>query len=248
MPDIAASPRQDFAALAARYGHLAGQALLRVFLGSDHSGRVALVSSFGTESALLLALAAEIDPAVPVIFIDTGKLFGETLRYRDHLVTRLGLRDVRIVMPDPAHLAAVDPFGTLWLNDPDACCGARKVEPLNRALAGFDIWISGRKRYQAALRATLPTLEMLDGRLKLNPLAPWSRERIEAEFTRRALPPHPLEVEGFLSIGCMPCTGRVGAGEDRRAGRWRGSNKTECGIHRPHERDAARASRADPDG
>jgi phosphoadenosine phosphosulfate reductase len=224
--------------LARRHGQLSGQALLRPFLGPDAAGRTALVSSFGAESALLLALVAEIDPATPVIFVDTGKLFGETLRYRDRLIDRLGLRDVRSVTPDPARLAALDSSGTLWLSDPDACCGVRKVEPLERALAGFDVWISGRKRYQTTLRATLPTIELVDGRLKLNPLAPWSRERIEAEFARRALPPHPLEADGFLSIGCMPCTGRVADGEDRRAGRWRGSDKTECGIHRPSPRAA----------
>lgn len=240
--EMSASDRHDLASLVVRYGHLSGEPLLRAFLGPDRPGRVALVSSFGAEAALLLALAAEIDPAVPVIFIDTGKLFGETLRYRDDLIARLGLRDVRTIVPDPARLAAVDPAGTLWLGDPDACCFVRKVEPLARALAGFDIWISGRKRYQTALRASVPTLEILDGRLKLNPLVPWSREAIEAEFARRALPPHPLEAEGFLSIGCVPCTGRVSDGEDRRAGRWRGIDKTECGIHRPVEFAAPRAS------
>ncbi len=218
--------------LARLHAGLSGEELLRAFLGPNRPGPVALVSSFGSESALLLALAAEIDPGVPVIFIDTGKLFAETLRYRDLLIGRLGLTAVRTIVPDAGRLAAADPDGTLRLSDPDACCHVRKVEPLERALAGFDIWISGIKRYQTALRAMAPTIEMVDGRLKLNPLAPWSRERIEAEFARRALPPHPLEAEGFLSIGCVPCTGRVRTGEDRRAGRWRDSDKTECGIHR----------------
>ncbi len=232
-----ASRLQELTALAWRHGDLAGQDLLRPFLAPGPSGgqpgRIALISSFGTESALLLALAAELDPGVPVIFLDTGKLFGETLRYRDRLVALLGLRDVRSVTPDPARLAALDPSGTLWLGDPDACCHVRKVEPLARALAGFEIWVSGRKRYQGPSRAALPTIEIVDGRLKLNPLAPWSRERIAAEFARRNLPPHPLEADGFLSIGCMPCTARVQPGEAERAGRWRNSDKTECGIHWP---------------
>jgi phosphoadenosine phosphosulfate reductase len=235
----------EFAELARRHGDLAGQDLMRAFLAPGSfaclPGRIALVSSFGTESALLLALAAELDPAVPVIFLDTGKLFGETLRYRDRLVALLDLRDVRSVTPDAARLAALDPAGSLWLRDPDACCRVRKVEPLARALAGFDIWISGRKRYQSASRAMLPTIEIVDGRLKLNPLAPWSRERIESEFARRNLPPHPLEADGFLSVGCMPCTARVRPGEEARAGRWRNSDKIECGIHWP------RASAADGD-
>lgn len=235
--DDRAAGLQALAALAWRHGDLSGQDLLRPFLAPGPSasrpGRIALVSSFGTESALLLALAAELDPSVPVIFLDTGKLFGETLRYRDQLVALLGLRDVRSVVPDPARLAALDPSGTLWLGDPDTCCHVRKVEPLARALAGFEIWVSGRKRYQGPSRAALPTVEIADGRLKLNPLAPWSRERIAAEFTRRKLPPHPLEADGFLSIGCMPCTARVEPGEAERAGRWRNRDKTECGIHWP---------------
>jgi len=222
----------DLAELVRLHSGLSGEDLLRAFLGPKRPGPVALVSSFGSESALLLALVAEIDPALPIIFIDTGKLFAETLRYRDLLIGRLGLTQVRTIVPEADRLAVADPAGTLWLSDPDACCHARKVEPLERALAGFDIWISGIKRYQTAQRATMPTIELVGGRLKLNPLAPWSRERIETEFTRQALPPHPLEVEGFLSIGCVPCTGRVRTGEDRRAGRWRDSDKTECGIHR----------------
>jgi phosphoadenosine phosphosulfate reductase len=230
--------------LARRHGDLAGQDLLRPFLvpsvGRLLPGRIALVSSFGTESALLLALAAELDPSIPVIFLDTGKLFGETLRYRDRLIGLLGLSDVRSVRPEPAHVAARDPSGTLWLADPDACCHLRKVEPLARALAGFEIWISGRKRYQTPSRAELPTIEFVDGRLKLNPLAPWSRERIEAEFAHRNLPPHPLEADGFLSIGCMPCTARVQPGEDGRAGRWRNNDKTECGIHLPARSPSAK--------
>jgi phosphoadenosine phosphosulfate reductase len=236
--------------LARDHGDRAGQDLLLPFLTPDSKGRlpgrIALVSSFGTESALLLALAAELDPAIPVIFLDTGKLFGETLRYRDRLTALLGLSDVRSVTPDPARLAALDPTGALWLGDPDACCRARKVEPLARALAGFDIWISGRKRYQSASRAILPTTEIVDGRLKLNPLAPWSRERIEAEFARRNLPPHPLEADGFLSVGCMPCTARVEPGEDGRAGRWRNNDKTECGIHWPGLGPGLAAARLEP--
>jgi phosphoadenosine phosphosulfate reductase len=217
--------------LTVRYGDLDGEDLLCPLIEKEFSGRIALVSSFGTEAALLLDMVARIDRRTPVIFLDTGKLFGETLRYRDALVARLGLGEVRTVTPDPTALAQRDPDGVLWHDNPNACCALRKVEPLARALAGFAAWISGRKRFQGGDRVALPAIEATDGRLRINPLAPWSRERIAREFAARGLPRHPLEADGFLSIGCMPCTDRVAPDEDPRAGRWRGQDKTECGIH-----------------
>ncbi|MBV8652777.1 MAG: phosphoadenylyl-sulfate reductase [Alphaproteobacteria bacterium] len=219
--------------LAAQFGHLPGTELLKRVVKDIFPGQIALVSSFGIEAALLLSMVADIDPTTPVLFIDSGKLFGETLRYRDKLIGFLGLRDVRSVLPDPKRLAADDPDGRLWHDDPDRCCRIRKVEPLQAALAGFAAWISGRKRYQSTARADLPMLEAVEGRIKVNPLAFWTRAEIDAEFARRGLPRHPLEADGYPSIGCMPCTDRVRAGEDSRAGRWRGLDKSECGIHLP---------------
>ncbi|WP_207480483.1 phosphoadenylyl-sulfate reductase [Arenibaculum pallidiluteum] len=227
-------PLQDrLAALRVAYGGLEGTALLDGLIRREFAGRIALVSSFGTESALLLAMVAEVDRSLPVVFLDTGKLFGETLRYRDQLAARLGLSGIRTVEPDPADLRAADPEGLTWRSDPDACCRARKVLPLARALRGLDAWITGRKRYQSSTRLRLPVIELADGRFKVNPLAGWDRARIQAEFARRGLPPHPLESEGYLSIGCMPCTDRVAPGADPRSGRWSGLGKTECGIHSP---------------
>lgn len=225
--------RADY--LAHRYGGLDGADLLQPLIEDEFPGRIALVSSFGTEAAVTLALAAEIDPALPIVFIDTGKHFGETLRYRDKLIARLGLTDVRSVGPEDEELAGADADGTLWHRKPDACCFLRKVLPLRRALVEFDAWITGRKRYQGGLRGALPTIEAAEGKIKVNPLANWTRERVEAEFEARDLPSHPLEVEGFLSIGCMTCTNRVAPGEahDPRAGRWTGRDKDECGIHQP---------------
>lgn len=194
-------------------------------------GRLALVSSFGAEAAILLHMVSRIDPALPVIFLDTGKLFGETRRYRDTLVRRLGLRDVRTIEPDARRIAEADPNGTLWRSNPDRCCALRKVEPLARALAPFAAWINGRKRAHGALRATLPPVEEADGKVKLNPLADWSAADVAAYFAAHDLPHHPLEEDGYTSIGCMPCTDRTAPGEDPRAGRWRGRSKTECGIH-----------------
>ncbi|HEY0522032.1 MAG TPA: phosphoadenylyl-sulfate reductase [Stellaceae bacterium] len=238
------APTDDLAAaLNSTYGHLSGADLLRPLIGQVFAGRIALVSSFGTEAAVLLALVASVDPEVPVIFLDTGKLFGETLRYRDRLAALLGLRDVRTIRPDAARLRAEDPDGTLWHRAPDSCCRLRKVEPLERAVGGFDAWISGRKRYQGGERSRLPAVEARDGRIKINPLADWSRERIATAFAEWGLPRHPLEADGFLSVGCMPCTDRVQDGEDPRAGRWRGRGKTECGIHLPSRSAAAASSR-----
>jgi phosphoadenosine phosphosulfate reductase len=192
---------------------------------------LALVSSFGTESAALLKVMAEVDPAIPVIFLDTGWLFEETLTYRDTLIARLGLRDVRSIKPLEQTLSREDPERSLWFSDPDACCRIRKIEPLSRALAPFQAWINGRKRFQGGVRADIPVVEEDGSRLKFNPFANVSRDQIEAIYKASKLPPHPLVAKGFLSVGCMPCTSRAKAGEDVRAGRWRGTAKTECGIH-----------------
>jgi phosphoadenosine phosphosulfate reductase len=220
------------ATLTQRYGSLDGEALLRPLIEHEFRGRIAVVSSFGAESAVVLGLVAAIDRRTPVIFIDTGKLFGETLRYRDRLIAKLRLEDVRALHPDPHQLTAADPAGVLWHSDPDRCCALRKIAPLAAALRGFDAWISGRKRYHGAGRTRLPLFEPDDpGRVKINPVAGWSRNRVEAEFAARDLPRHPLEADGYLSIGCMTCTDRVRPDEDPRAGRWRGRDKTECGIH-----------------
>jgi phosphoadenosine phosphosulfate reductase len=193
--------------------------------------KLALVSSFGTESAALLKVMADVDPAIPVIFLDTGWIFEETLAYRDTLIKTLGLRDVRSIKPSQQVLKQKDPDGDLWFSDPDACCRIRKVEPLARALKPFSAWINGRKRFQGGLRADIPVVEDDDVRLKFNPFAQATRAEIEAIYKSADLPPHPLVAAGFLSVGCMPCTSRTEAGEDARAGRWRGRAKTECGIH-----------------
>lgn len=193
--------------------------------------RLALVSSFGTESAALLQVMATVDPAIPVIFLDTGLLFAETLAYRDTLIEALGLRDVRSIQPDQASLRADDPDGELWFSDPDACCRLRKVEPLARALSPFAAWINGRKRFQGGARAEIAVVEADGARLKFNPFANVSRAAIDAIYADNKLPAHPLLSAGFLSVGCMPCTSRAGPDEDARAGRWRGRAKSECGIH-----------------
>lgn len=193
--------------------------------------RLALVSSFGAESAVLLHLASKVKPDIPVLFLDTGMLFGQTLDYRKTLTARLGLTDVRDLRPHYQDLATADPQAKLWQTSTDACCEIRKVVPLERALADFDAWITGRKRFHGGARMALPVVEETDGRLKFNPLANWTKEDLDAYAAEHDLPAHPLVAQGFPSIGCWPCTQPVEEGQDVRAGRWAGSQKTECGIH-----------------
>ncbi|KAB7647584.1 phosphoadenylyl-sulfate reductase [Polymorphobacter fuscus] len=223
----------DVARLTAKYAGVATEAMLADLLAGELRGRVAAVSSFGSESAVLLDMVAAVDKDVPVIFVNTQKIFGETLAYRDTLAEQLGFTDLRVYRPDPRLLAAKDATSLRWSYDPDGCCDLRKVEPLRRALAPFDAWISGRKGFQGKTRAALPRFELDEGRLKVNPLADWTRDAIDAAFTARKLPRHPLEAQGYPSVGCVPCTSQVQPGEDPRAGRWRGWDKTECGIHDP---------------
>ena len=208
------------------------QWVLRRLLGAGATRRVALVSSFGADSVVLLHMVAWLDRTLPVLFIDTEMLFPETLAYQDALARHLGLTDVRRVRPDAAALAGRDADGTLHRSDPDTCCALRKTAPLEAALAGFEAWITGRRRDQNGTRAVLDMFETDSaGRLKVNPLAYWGRADVRAYIDRHGLPRHPLVSRGYPSIGCAPCTTPVGDGEDERAGRWRGREKTECGIH-----------------
>ena len=194
--------------------------------------RLAMVSSFGAESVALLHIVAEVNPHIPVLFVDTQMLFKETLDYQRTVAAELGLRDVRVVTVDPVISRLADPRDDLHKTAPDDCCHLRKTVPLDAALQGFDGWISGRKRYQTADRAAIPIFEVGSlGRMKVNPLAGWERGQAAAYIRKHGLPAHPLIVQGYKSIGCAPCTSPVAEGEDERSGRWRGSEKTECGIH-----------------
>nr|WP_247713998.1 phosphoadenylyl-sulfate reductase [Qipengyuania xiamenensis] len=211
---------------------------LRAVLEGNLAGDIAMVSSFGAESAALLHLVSQIDPSVPVLFLETGKHFPETLAYRDLLTERFGLNLVNLY-PDLDDLAKRDETGLRWSYDPDGCCELRKVRPLEKALARYDASFTGRKAFQSTTRATLPRFELdtsdAQGRLKINPLIDWDADRISAYFDEHDLPRHPLIERGFASIGCSPCTRAVKPGEDPRAGRWAGWDKVECGIHKPGE-------------
>jgi phosphoadenosine phosphosulfate reductase len=214
-----------------RFARIKASSLLRLAIEDLFPGRIALVSSFGADSAVLLHMVSRVDPATPVVFVDTGQHFPETLAYRDTLCASLGLTNIVVAGPDPATLAAEDPEKFLFASDPDRCCEVRKVLPLAGALEGYDAWITGRKGFQSVTRARVPLFEAEGERVKVNPLIGWSASDILDYIRAAGLPPHPLVAKGFPSIGCLPCTSRVAPGEDIRAGRWRGRLKSECGIH-----------------
>ncbi|MDB4558906.1 phosphoadenylyl-sulfate reductase [Amylibacter sp.] len=215
-----------------RYRNHAAIPVLSATLGDPFLGKIAMVSSFGAESVVLLHLVSLIKPQTPVIMIDTEMLFPETLEYQRELAEKLKLQDVRIIKANPEDIAAIDPDGTLHQSDPDACCGLRKTAPLHTALEGFDAWITGRKRFQNGQRTALELFENdTDHRFKINPLAHWRAQDLKAYMENNALPRHPLVAQGYPSIGCAPCTSPVKNGEDARSGRWRGQEKVECGIH-----------------
>ncbi len=224
--------RMDRAAqLADRFSDAGALTILDAILTREFPGQIALVSSFGAESAVLLHLAAQVDPAVPVIFLETGKHFAQTLSYRRKLANLLGLSNIIDVIPAASDLAEKDSAGELWRADADACCNLRKVRPLATALAGFDAWITGRKQFHGGARVRLPVFDAHERHIKVNPLARWTVEEISAYRKKNTLPQHPLVEQGFPSIGCWPCTHPVANADDGRAGRWRGRAKTECGIH-----------------
>ncbi|MBI2241554.1 MAG: phosphoadenylyl-sulfate reductase [Magnetospirillum gryphiswaldense] len=210
------------------YGHLGGKELIQVMTQQAFKGRIAVTSSFGAESAVLLDLVAQVDPSVPVIFLDTGELFDETLEYRYRLERQLGLTDVRVVRPSSEDLSEAE---DLWRTDHDRCCYLRKVLPLARATEGFAALIDGRKQAHGFERQDLSSIQVVGGVAKISPLANWGEDDVQKAFWERGLPAHPLVEQGYRSIGCWPCTRPTKPGESARAGRWAGSAKTECGIH-----------------
>jgi sulfite reductase (ferredoxin) len=221
-----------------RFGKLEGEDLLTALVAA-YPGKVAISSSFGAESALLLDIAAKVDPSLPVLTLDTGHLFPESREYARELTKHLGLKDVRVLRPDEERVAKLDPQGTLWGACADCCCELRKVEPLAAAASEFAILVDGRKRYHGGARVGLSLFEVDGQTIKVSPLAHWDEKRIAEEFEQRRLPRHPLSLQGYASIGCAPCTQPVGEGQGVREGRWAGSGKTECGIHKAKRAEIA---------
>ncbi len=219
-----------------QYGHLEGEALLDAMIKEVFEGQIMLSSSFGAESAVLLDMISHIDSSIPVLFLDTRRLFGETIRYQRQLTEHFGLEDVRILRPDDGLLQRLDPEDMLFASDTNKCCEIRKVLPLEKQMKamseqGFRGWITGRKRFQSDVRGSLNSIEAEGSFVKINPLAYWTSEDIKQAYLAFNLPPHPLVADGFKSVGCLPCTSRVAAGADDRSGRWAGQDKSECGIH-----------------
>jgi phosphoadenosine phosphosulfate reductase len=232
-PDAEQAIVEQAALLDARYGHLPPTEIIAAAAEHYFAGELAAVSSFGADSAVLLHMIAKVDRSLPVIFLDTGKHFEETLDYRDALVADFGLTDIRVVTPLDSALSRDDPDGKLHQHDIDACCAIRKVEPMARGIEPFRAWFTGRKRFQAATRAALPVFEAVGPRTRINPLAHWTTADLAGYMRTHRLRENPLVAYGYLSIGCFPCTQPVKPGEDARGGRWAGLSKTECGIHLP---------------
>ncbi len=192
-----------------------------------------LTSSFGPGSAALLHLWSEVNPGAPVHCIDTGFLFAQTIAYRDQLAERLKLK-LEILHPLEAREPFLKKHGLqIYEQNPDFCCAHNKVEPMQRALVGKRAWVSGLRRDQSGTRANTPiAVATVDGPVKVHPLADWSRKDVYAYQQAHKLPEHPMFEQGYVSVGCEPCTAPVSPDEtDERAGRWAGKAKTECGLH-----------------
>ncbi|MDN5926625.1 MAG: phosphoadenylyl-sulfate reductase [Hyphomicrobiales bacterium] len=228
--DAEIEAQEEAVDLEARFGRGAPEALVELSI-RRFAGGIAAVSSFGADSAVLLDMIARIDRSLPIVFLETGKHFGETLDYRDRLAEDLGLTGLRIVRPLESALAGTDPDGLLHRSDPDTCCAARKVEPMARAVEPFRAWLTGRKRFQSDTRRALPVFEAVGPRIRINPLAAWGTAELAAYMRAHDLRENPLVAYGYLSIGCLPCTEPAKPGEDARSGRWPGRARTECGIH-----------------
>lgn len=203
------------------------------------SGRIAMLSSFGTEAGAGLALLARVDRSIPVLFLDTKRHFAQTLSYRDTLVETLGLENLVTLEPDPQDETRLDGDQRLYRRDGDACCHIRKVKPLAKGLAGYDALITGRKRYHGGERQALDPFEFDGERVKVNPFVSLSAKEFTELFRSLDLPAHPLLEQGYPSVGCWPCTAPA-EGEGTREGRWAGTGRSECGIFDPARTERAR--------
>jgi phosphoadenosine phosphosulfate reductase len=183
-----------------------------------------LCLSSSMNDAVLIDLATKVEPGIEVVFIDTGYHFPETLETVEMVRRRYGLNLRMMTVPHHDE--------ELWRVDPENCCSAVKVGQLDRALAGKAAWMSGLRRVEAATRGQAPIVARdLRGLVKVNPLATWTDHDVEGYIADHDVPVNPLKVQGYLSIGCMPCTHLPTDPDDPRSGRWAGSNKTECGLH-----------------
>lgn len=228
-------PMLDIAQINAQF-HAASPQEILCWAWETFGEGVSATSSFQTQSVPLLHMLARVTPEMPVLFLDTGFHFPETLAFRDRLVREYGLR-LRSLYPAMGHEGFQHQYGDLYRRDPNLCCYINKVEPLKRAMRDLRAWVSGIRRDQTAERSQAEIISLqADGTYKICPLLAWTRQNILAYVYEYDLPEHPLRARGYLSIGCAPCTRPVLDGQDERAGRWAGQNKTECGLHLPPAR------------
>jgi phosphoadenosine phosphosulfate reductase len=208
--------------------------------------RMCLTCSWQRQSSVLVHMVSELGLDVPIVELDTQLFFRETYETRDRLVERY---DLKLVRPEVISVAqqGLREGPNLWERDPDRCCHIRKVEPLERALAPYDAWITGIRREQSPTRAGAQKMEWSEryGVWKIQPIVDWNAKRVEAYCVVNEVPVNPLHAAGYASIGCIPCTRPIGKGEEERAGRWAGSDKLECGIHAPVAQNPAAEVRED---
>lgn len=198
---------------------------------ATYGPKTALSSSFGAQSAVLLHMLSEIDPAVPVLFLDTGFLFKETIQFKDELKKRLKL-NIKEFRATPAQIEETKKKLADPNNKVGVCCDEVKVDLMKRSLEGVSCWIAGLRRKQSATRKDIEIIEEYgSGLIKVHPIANWTSKDTYDYMKKHDLPFHPLWEKGYTSIGCEPCTSLPTAGQDERSGRWAGQDKTECGIH-----------------
>ena len=216
----------------------------------EFAPRFAMTSSFGPESGVLLHILSRVDPSVPVLFLETGYHFPETLEYKAKLAALFGLTSVIDLRADPGEKTAfvAKHSGVPYEKDPDGCCRINKVEPLERALKNYDAWMSGIRRQQTDQRKSIRIVEEYEGELfKISPLANFNSRDTWWYLKEHQIPQHPLFEKGYMSVGCWPCTRPIQAGDDERSGRWAGKDKKECGIHTFKEIKSSEKEKETPD-
>ena len=221
----------DFQKFAKLYSKLEAPDLLKIMINKIFKNKIVLTSSFGAESIVILDLVSKINKNLPIIFLDTEKLFSETFNYLSKVKSFLKLKNIKVQKPLLKDLKLHDPKGSLHKSDPNLCCKIRKVIPLQKAIEPYDAWINGRKRFHGLDRADIKKIEKLNSVIKINPLADWDFKKISSYINKHKLPEHPLSKKGYKSIGCFPCTSKVSEHDSHRSGRWKGLKKDECGIH-----------------
>ncbi|MCI4346591.1 MAG: phosphoadenylyl-sulfate reductase [Thermoplasmata archaeon] len=230
------SPTRTAAELSRAWEELDTREILRR-AHSRFGPRLAVGSAFGKDGVVLLHLLRTQGYDFPVLFLDTGYHFPETLAYRDELARELSLSVVNLSPSESVDAQGARLGAELFARNPDLCCELRKVEPMRAALRGYSAWFTGLRRDQSPARAATPVVEWQElssdgaGVFKVNPLARWSRGAVEEYLAGSGLPAHPLWGRGYPSVGCAPCTRAVAPGAPEREGRWAGTGKTECGIH-----------------